>query len=166
MSRIFAVMHFFETQAKISNDKLLALTERQDKLLKEKESMSLVVEKLTDMKGTNPTEAEIRALQVFCTANGFPLNDNDLLNKLDRFSVNGSENRAFMQTPTETRDKKNLDVFTDVISRAQKAMDRASDKVTSLNTQTQRYLTEANDAEARVSGLLADYKGLLQEMRK
>ena len=43
---------------------------------------------------------------------------------------------------------------------------RVSDRLTQVNTQTQRYLTEANDGEARVAGLLSDYKSLLQEMQK
>jgi hypothetical protein len=43
---------------------------------------------------------------------------------------------------------------------------QTGDQSTSLNTQTQRYLTEANDAEARVASLLSDYRSLLQQMRK
>jgi hypothetical protein len=43
---------------------------------------------------------------------------------------------------------------------------RVCDRLKQVNTQTQRYLTEANDGEVRVAGLLSDYKSLLQEMRK
>lgn len=43
---------------------------------------------------------------------------------------------------------------------------RVSDRLTQVNTQTQRYLTEANDGEARVAVLLSDYKSLLQETQK
>ena len=35
-----------------------------------------------------------------------------------------------------------------------------------LNTKTQRWLAEANDAEARYTSLMNDYKSLLDELRK
>lgn len=41
-----------------------------------------------------------------------------------------------------------------------------SDGTSTLNTATQMYLTEANDAEARMNGLFNDYTKLLQDMRK
>jgi hypothetical protein len=39
-------------------------------------------------------------------------------------------------------------------------------QLTSIGTQTQRALAEAQDAEARVADLLSDYKCLLHELRK
>jgi hypothetical protein len=45
-------------------------------------------------------------------------------------------------------------------------LDRVNDRLSQLNTKSSILLHEAQDGEARVAGLISDYKSLLQEMRK
>ena len=56
--------------------------------------------------------------------------------------------------------------FPPAVRQPSEQKDRIGDHITELNTQTQRYLSEANEGEARVAELFSEYKGFLQEMRK
>lgn len=170
MSNIKLVMRFFENQAKLSNDRLLSMNEEQDAALKQKEKLSWVVDKLNTMKGTGPTRGEVDALRAYAAENGVNI-DKDLggLQFFEPPHLKGQPlggERAWMATPTEGGDAKNIACFDAALKTVDRALNRSADKVTSLNTKAQLYITEAHDAEARVAGLIADYKGLLQELRK
>ena len=136
--RIFAALHFFETQARASNDTLQSSAAKQSSLLRSKENSALLLDKLSQMKGDRPTEHELKE----------------------------AGNTAFESVVKTAWGRISKEPFAPRVRQSSEQIDRIGDHITQLNTQTQLYLTEANDGEARVAGLLSDYKSLLQEMRK
>jgi len=136
--RIFAALNFFETQARASNDTLQSSAAKQSSLLRSKENSALLLDKLSQMKGDRPTEHELKE----------------------------AGNTAFESVVKTAWGMISKGLFPLAVRQPSEQIDRIGDHITQLNTQAQRYLTEANDGEARVAGLLSDYKSLLQEMRK
>ena len=137
--RIFAALHFFETQAlRASNDTLQSSAAKQSSLLRSKENSALLLDKLSQMKGDRPTEHELKE----------------------------AGNTAFESVVKTAWGMISKGPFPPAVRQSSEQIDRIGDHIHQLNAQTQRYLSEANDGEARVAGLLSDYKSLLQEMRK
>ena len=137
MSRIVAAMHFFEVQARESNDALQSHVQEQDANLERKENLSIILDKMTQMQGARSAE------------------------RLKEAGNTASE--SVVKTAWSMISK---GPFPLTVPQPSEPIDPVGDRITELNTKTQIYLTEAQDGEARVEGLLSDYKSLLQEMRK
>jgi len=125
--RIFAALHFFETQAlRASNDTLQSSAAKQSSLLRSKENSALLLDKLSQMKGDRPTEHELKE----------------------------AGNTAFESVVKTAWGMISKGPFPPAVRQSSEQID-------------DRFLLhEANDGEARVAGLISDYKSLLQEMRK
>ena len=136
--RIFAALHFFETQARASNDTLQSSAAKQSSLLRSKENSALLLDKLSQMKGDRPTEHELKE----------------------------AGNTAFESVVKTAWGMISKGLFPLAVRQPSEQIDRIGDHIHQLNTQTQRCLSEANDEEARVAELFSEYEGFLQEMRK
>ena len=138
MSRIFAAMHSFEIQARVSNDALRSLAEGQSANLQRKVKLANLVDKLSKRKGDRPSENELK--------------------EAGNAAVENAVKTAWGMISKGP--------FPPTVRQPSEQIDRIGDHITELNTRTQRYLSEANDGEARVAELFSEYKGFLQEMRK
>ncbi|MFO0724365.1 MAG: hypothetical protein U1E65_11320 [Myxococcota bacterium] len=197
MTRLFAVLHFFETQGKIANDNLQSMTNKQDDLLNQKEKASVVLDKVTALKGQGVTAGQMKEMMRLARQQGVDLGDPNQpglnppnVDANGNFTTNGKgfgdgiqidmgggrkvaawnngngDCRVWMVTKDRADDQQNIDGWKTAIDSVQHKMDDLHDELDRMNTRTQMNLTQANDAAARVSSLLGDFKQALQETRK
>jgi len=167
MTSIYGMLHVYEIQRRVADNKLRGETEEADRLLHQKEQLSGLLDKMSQKKGDfvdKPYLAECRTAFAN-TKDALPdFNGEDPFAE-SKFDWAGGD-KAWMKDTTKGDQRTNNDHWDDVMKTVQRAMDRVSDKLNALNSKMELYKSESQDAEARLSKGYSGIEAMLKELRQ